>query len=78
MTVTLFQAVRPPVAIILCGSEGGIYRGLLCSYDWPTQTLIGESVLRVDTRALDKVAQIGRIRMDLRIGLMIPRRCIFR
>lgn len=65
MTVTLFQAVRPPVALILCGSEGGMYRGLLCSYDWPTQTLIRESVLRVDTRTLDKMSRIGRIRIGL-------------
>jgi hypothetical protein len=65
MTATLFQAVRPPVALILCGSEGGMYRGLLCSYDWPTQTLIRESVLRVDTRTLDKMSRIGRIRIGL-------------
>ncbi|CDM35060.1 unnamed protein product [Penicillium roqueforti FM164] len=36
MTVTLFQAVRPPVSLLLCGSEGGMHRGLLCSCDWPT------------------------------------------
>ncbi|KAJ5779485.1 hypothetical protein N7457_007205 [Penicillium paradoxum] len=65
MTVTLFQAVRPPVALLLCGSEGGMYRSLLCSYDWPTQTLIRESVLRVDTRTLDKMSRVGRIRIGL-------------
>jgi hypothetical protein len=65
MTVTLFQAVRPPVALLLCGSEGGMYRGLLCSYDWPTQTLNRESVLRVDTRTLDKMPRVGRIRIGL-------------
>jgi hypothetical protein len=65
MTVTLFQAVRPPVALLLCGSEGGMYRGLLCSYDWPTQTLIRQSVLRIDTRTLDKMSQVGRIRIGL-------------
>lgn len=66
MTVTLFQAVRPPVSLLLCGSEGGMYRGLLCSYDWPSQTLIRETVLRVDTRALDKMPRVGRIRIGLK------------
>lgn len=32
LTVTLFRAIRPPVAMLLCGSEGGMERGLLCSY----------------------------------------------
>ncbi|KAJ6041237.1 uncharacterized protein N7446_010870 [Penicillium canescens] len=65
MKVTLFQAVRPPVALLLCGSEGGMHRGLLCSYDWPTQTLTRETVLRVDTRTLDKMARVGRVRIGL-------------
>ncbi|KAJ5511902.1 hypothetical protein N7453_004005 [Penicillium expansum] len=69
MTVTLFQAVRPPVSLLLCGSEGGMHRGLLCSYDWPTQTLTRESVLRVDTRMLDKMARVGRVRIGLEKSL---------
>ena len=31
MTVTLFEAVRSPVAVVLCGEEGGMQRALLCS-----------------------------------------------
>ena len=66
MTVTLVRAVRPPVALLLCGSEGGMERALLCSYDWKSQTFYRESVLRVDTLVLDKMSRIDRFRLGLR------------
>ncbi|GKZ21925.1 hypothetical protein AbraIFM66951_007306 [Aspergillus brasiliensis] len=65
LTVTLFRARRPPVAMLLCGSEGGMQRALLCSYDWKSQTLYRESVLRVDTLVLDKMSRIDRFRLGL-------------
>jgi hypothetical protein len=58
MTVTLFSAVRPPTTLVLCGSEGGMQRGLLCSYDWKSQTLYRESVLRFDTMVLEKMSRL--------------------
>jgi hypothetical protein len=66
MTVTLFQAVRPPVALLLCGSEGGMQRALLCSYDWKSQTLYRECVLRMDTLALEKMSRVDRFRLGLK------------
>ncbi|KAL4914970.1 hypothetical protein BDW62DRAFT_133934 [Aspergillus aurantiobrunneus] len=66
MTVTLFTAARPPVALVLCGSEGGMQRGLLCSYDWKSQTLYRESVLRVDTMVLERMSRVDRFRLGLR------------
>ncbi|GKZ38280.1 hypothetical protein AbraIFM66950_010381, partial [Aspergillus brasiliensis] len=65
LTVTLFRARRPPVAMLLCGSEGGMQRALLCSYDWKSQTLYRENVLRVDTLVLDKMSRIDRFRLGL-------------
>jgi hypothetical protein len=65
LTVTLFSAVRPPVAVVLCGEEGGMQRALLCSYDWSTQTLYRESVLRVETVILEQMARVGRLRLGL-------------
>ena len=67
LTVTLFRATRPPVAMILCGSEGGMQRALLCSYDWKSQTLYRESVLRVDTRVLEKMPRVDRFRLGLEV-----------
>ena len=66
LTVTMFSAVRPPVAAVLCGAEGGMQRALLCSYDWSTQTLFRESVLRMETIVLEKMQRVGRLRLGLR------------
>jgi hypothetical protein len=66
MTVTLFRAVRPPVAMLLCGSEGGMERALLCSYDWKTQTLCRETVLRVQTVVLEQMSRVDRFRLALK------------
>ncbi|KAL4923145.1 uncharacterized protein BDV17DRAFT_285656 [Aspergillus undulatus] len=66
MTVMMFTAVRPPVALVLCGSEGGMQRGLLCSYDWKSQTLYRESVLRIDTMALERMSRVDRFRLGLK------------
>ena len=66
LTVTLFEAVRPPIAVVLCGEEGGMQRALLCSYDWPTQTLYRESVLRMETPVLEKFSRVGRLRLGLK------------
>ena len=65
MTVTLIQAARPPVALVLCGSEGGMLRALLCSYDWKRQTLCRETVVRIDTIVLSKMSRIDRFRLAL-------------
>ncbi|KAL6715326.1 hypothetical protein ACLMJK_007592 [Lecanora helva] len=51
MTVTLFSALQPPVAAVMCGEEGGMQRALLCSWDWTNNTLYRETVLRMETRA---------------------------
>lgn len=66
LTVTLFEAVRPPVAVVLAGEEGGMQRTLLCSYDWSTQTLFRESVLRMETIVLEQIQRVGRLRVGLR------------
>ncbi|KAL8753789.1 MAG: hypothetical protein Q9184_005315 [Pyrenodesmia sp. 2 TL-2023] len=66
MTVTLFEAVRPPVAVIVCGAEGGMQRALLCSEDWKTGTLYRETVLRMESRVWDKMDTTARIRLALK------------
>ena len=66
MTVTLFEAVRPPIAVVVCGAEGGMQRALLCSEDWTTSTLYRETVLRMETRVWDKMDTLARIRLGLK------------
>jgi hypothetical protein len=64
--VTLFEASRPPAVALLCGSEGGMQRAILCSYDWPTQTLYRETVLRMETRVLERMSRVARVSFGLR------------
>ena len=66
MTVTLFSAIKPPVAVLMCGEEGGMQRALLCSYDWTNNTLYRETVLRMETQTYWKMSSVGRIRLSLR------------
>ena len=65
MTVTMFLAVRPPVAVLMCGSEGGMQRAVMCSYDWATQTLYRETVLRMETPVLERMFRVNRFRFGL-------------
>ena len=65
-TVTLFAARRPPVAVLLCGSEGGMQRAVLCSYDTRTQTLYRECVLRMETVIKQQMFPVSRFRFGFR------------
>ncbi|ERF72849.1 hypothetical protein EPUS_04284 [Endocarpon pusillum Z07020] len=66
LQVTLFSAVRPPITALLCGSEGGMQRAIMCSYDAKTQTLYRESVLRMETLVLERMSRVGRVRFGFR------------
>jgi len=65
-TVTLFQAVRPPVAVLLCAQEGGMQRAVMVSLNWKRQTLYRETVLRMPTVVLEKMRRVDRVRVGLR------------
>jgi hypothetical protein len=64
--VTLYTAVRPPVAALLCAQEGGMQRAVMVSLDWKTGTLYRETVLRMPTVMLSKVWQIDRVKVGLK------------
>ncbi|KAK5659972.1 hypothetical protein OQA88_13437 [Cercophora sp. LCS_1] len=66
MEMTLFEAERPPVSIFLCGSEGGMQRAVGCSYDFTTQTMYRETVLRMPTTSLNRMDRTSRFRFGLR------------
>jgi hypothetical protein len=61
----MFEAKRSPVIALLCGAEGGMQRAVMCSYDWTTQTMYCETVLRMETRVLEKMSRVGRVRFGL-------------
>ncbi|KAF4980287.1 hypothetical protein FZEAL_3658 [Fusarium zealandicum] len=65
MELTLFEAVRPPVTLMFCASEGGMQRAIGCSYEWETQTMYRETVLRMPTTALNRMDRVPRFRMGI-------------
>jgi hypothetical protein len=65
MTATLFEARRPPEALLVCGSEGGMQRALGCSFEWTTSTFYKETVIRIETRALQRMDRIPRVRLGI-------------
>lgn len=66
MGVTIFSAARPPVALLLAGSEGGMQRAIGCSYDWTTNTLYRETVLRFQTPIVDCMNRIPRAKLGFK------------
>ncbi|KAF4962616.1 hypothetical protein FSARC_9286 [Fusarium sarcochroum] len=65
MELTMFEAVRPPVTLMFCASEGGMQRAIGCSYEWETQTMYRETVLRMPTTALNRMDRVPRFRMGI-------------
>ena len=47
LTVSLFAAQRPPTVALICGSEGGMLRAVLCSWRFSTDCLFREAVMRM-------------------------------
>ncbi|KAH7092511.1 hypothetical protein FB567DRAFT_614522, partial [Paraphoma chrysanthemicola] len=70
MTVVMFLAERPPVVALLCGSEGGMQRAVLCSYQSSTQTLCREAVLRMETRTAERFWLVGRLRFAFKRSMV--------
>ncbi|KAH7160584.1 hypothetical protein B0J13DRAFT_494260 [Dactylonectria estremocensis] len=65
MEIMLFEAVRPPVTLMFCASEGGMQRAIGCSYEWETQTMYRETVLRLPTTSLNRMDRVPRFRMGI-------------
>jgi hypothetical protein len=66
MQVTLIQAIRPPVAFLLAGEEGGMQRAIGVSYEWETATCYRETVIRMDTPMYEKMSPVPRLRFGLK------------
>jgi len=65
MTVTLFEASRPPVAVLLCAKESDMQRAIACSYDWTSRTCYRETLLRMETPVLEEMSRVSRVRFGM-------------
>lgn len=63
MTVTLFEAARPPSVLLLCAVEVGMQRAIACSYQWMTGTCYRETALRLETPVLEKMSRVSRVKL---------------
>jgi hypothetical protein len=50
----------------LSGAEGGMQRAVACSYDFTTQTMHRETVLRMPTISLNRMDRASRVRFGKR------------
>ena len=57
MTISVFSAEKPPSVALICGSEGGMLRVLMCSYERSNNCLHKETVLRMETPMLSKAVR---------------------
>ncbi|KAK0640196.1 hypothetical protein DIS24_g9593 [Lasiodiplodia hormozganensis] len=73
MFVILFQAARPPVGLLLCGSEGGMQRLVGVSYEWWTKTCYRETVLRLPVTVKDRMSRVSRLKLGLRRNAKVTR-----
>ena len=65
LTVSIFQARRPPTVALICGAEGGMLRAVLCSWRFANDCLYKETVIRVPTSTWEQTKPAGWLKMSL-------------
>jgi MFS family permease len=66
LTVSIIQTVNPPTVALICGREGGMLRALLCSWDFTSDTLYRETVMRLTSDCVDMAVTKSWLRVCLR------------
>ena len=64
LTVSIFQAERPPSVALICGAEGGALRVVLCSWRFDTDCLYKETVIRVPSSAWHETQPVGWVKVN--------------
>lgn len=65
LTVSIFQAKRPPTVALICGAEGGMLRAVLCSWRFANDCLYKETVIRVPTSTWEQTKAAGWLKVSL-------------
>jgi hypothetical protein len=66
LAVSIIQAINPPTVALICGREGGMLRALLCSWDFVSDTLYRETVMRMSSDCLDMARTKSWLKVSLR------------
>jgi hypothetical protein len=73
LTVSIIQAVNPPTVALICGREGGMLRALLCHWDFVSNTLYRETVMRMSSECLNMAKTKSWLKISLR-GSVVDRK----
>ena len=65
LTVSIFSAQRPPTVALICGSEGGMLRTVLCSWRFSTDCLFREAVIRMPHDTFDQAKAKSWLKVSL-------------
>jgi len=65
LTVSIFQARKPPTVALICGAEGGMLRAVLCSWRFANDCLYKETVIRVQTSTWEQTKLAGWLKVSL-------------
>lgn len=65
LTVSIFQAKKPPTVALICGAEGGMLRAVLCSWRFANDCLYKETVIRVPTSTWEQTKLAGWLKVSL-------------
>ena len=65
LTVSIFSAQRPPTVALICGSEGGMLRTILCSWRFSSDCLFKEAVIRMPHDMLELAKAKSWLKLSL-------------
>jgi hypothetical protein len=63
MTATPFGAEYAPLVVLVCGVEGNMHRALLCSVDHETGILYRETVIKMESRVVERMHKVQRVEL---------------
>ena len=65
LTISIFQARKPPTVALICGAEGGMLRAVLCSWRFANDCLYKETVIRVQSSTWEQTKLAGWLKISL-------------
>ena len=65
LTVSIFQARKPPTVALICGAEGGMLRAVLCSWRFANDCLYKETVIRLQSSTWEQTKLAGWLKISL-------------
>ncbi|RDW91628.1 hypothetical protein BP5796_02793 [Coleophoma crateriformis] len=65
LTISIFSAQYPPSVALLCGRDGGMLRAVLCSWDFKSDCLYKETVMRMPSEVWESATPKSWLKLRL-------------